>query len=173
MAVDETYTDPSTGGAIDLNTGQTLTETVWDKVLSNLKHIGHTAGLTWVGFTPTLTQSGSVTVTVTRARYSIVGKTAIVQIALAVTGSGTGGNDISIGSIPAAITPAATGANMACGAAIVSDASVANYACTASMLSGPAVKFFTYNAAGYVGTAPSFALANTDSISCQLVYEIT
>lgn len=44
MAVDTTWTDPSTGGAIDLDAGDTLTATVWDKVLSNLKHLGGVSG---------------------------------------------------------------------------------------------------------------------------------
>src|SRR5215210_4554215 len=44
MAVGTTWTNPSTGGAIDLNTNDVLTETVWDAVLSNLKHLGGTTG---------------------------------------------------------------------------------------------------------------------------------
>lgn len=46
MAVDQVWTDPSTGGGIDLNTNDVLTETVWDKVLSDLKRLGGTAGPT-------------------------------------------------------------------------------------------------------------------------------
>jgi hypothetical protein len=64
MAVDTTYTDPSTGGALDLATGQPLPETVWDKLLSNIKAIGSTdnspillgwipANITWTYATPT------------------------------------------------------------------------------------------------------------------------
>lgn len=44
MSVNTTWTDPSTGGTIDLGTGEVLTEVVWDKVLSNLKALGGTAG---------------------------------------------------------------------------------------------------------------------------------
>ncbi len=44
MGVDQTWTDPSTGGAIDLGTDDILPEVVWDKVLSNLKRLGGTAG---------------------------------------------------------------------------------------------------------------------------------
>lgn len=44
MAVNQTWTDPSTGGEIDLGTGETLPETVWDKVLSDIKAMGGTAG---------------------------------------------------------------------------------------------------------------------------------
>lgn len=44
MTVTTTWTDPSTGGAIDLSTGSPITETVWDKVLSNLKNISGVGG---------------------------------------------------------------------------------------------------------------------------------
>lgn len=44
MAVTQTWTDPSTGGAIDLGTGDVLTETIYDKILSNLKHIAGASG---------------------------------------------------------------------------------------------------------------------------------
>jgi hypothetical protein len=45
MTVNTTWTDPSTGGAIDLATGQVLTEVIYDKILSNLKNIGGTTVL--------------------------------------------------------------------------------------------------------------------------------
>ena len=44
MAVTTTYTDPSTSGAIDLATGQILTEVIYDKLLSNFKSIAGTTG---------------------------------------------------------------------------------------------------------------------------------
>lgn len=44
MAIDTTWTDPSTGGAIDLDAGEQLTAVVWDKVLSNLKHLAGVNG---------------------------------------------------------------------------------------------------------------------------------
>ena len=44
MAVTQTYTDPSTGGALDLNTDDILPETVWDLLLSCIKALGGTAG---------------------------------------------------------------------------------------------------------------------------------
>lgn len=44
MAVNNTWTDPSAGGALDLATGGTVTEAVWDATVSNLLHLGGTAG---------------------------------------------------------------------------------------------------------------------------------
>lgn len=57
MAVDTTWTDPSTAGSIDLNTDQVLTETIYDKLLSNLKHLGGTKGTVACKVTHSTTQS--------------------------------------------------------------------------------------------------------------------
>ncbi len=46
ISVTQTWTDPSTAGAIDLATDDVLTETIYDKLLSNLKHIMGTTGMT-------------------------------------------------------------------------------------------------------------------------------
>lgn len=48
MAIDTTWTDPSTGGAIDLDAGEQLTAVIWDKVLSNLKRLGGANGELYV-----------------------------------------------------------------------------------------------------------------------------
>ena len=44
MTINDTWTDPSEAGSIDLDTGQTLTETVYDKIISNLNFLGGTDG---------------------------------------------------------------------------------------------------------------------------------
>jgi hypothetical protein len=44
MTVSKTWTDPSEGGTIDRDTGQTLRESDWDAILSNLLMIGGTTG---------------------------------------------------------------------------------------------------------------------------------
>lgn len=44
MSVDQNWTDPSTGGGVDLAAGEVLTEAVWDDVLSNIKRLGGTNG---------------------------------------------------------------------------------------------------------------------------------
>lgn len=50
----------------------------------------------WQSWTPSVTQSGSVTVTVTRARYTRLGRLITFMADLAVTGSGTSANSIVI-----------------------------------------------------------------------------
>ena len=48
MTINTTWTDPSEGGSVDLDTGNTLTDTVWDAVMSNIKNLGGTTGRTAV-----------------------------------------------------------------------------------------------------------------------------
>lgn len=51
----------------------------------------------WTAYTPTLTQSVTVTKTVEYARYTKVGRLTIVQLSLAVTGAGTAANAVVVG----------------------------------------------------------------------------
>ncbi len=44
MTVNDTWTDPSEGGTMDLDVGDVLTEAVYDLILSNLKYVGGTTG---------------------------------------------------------------------------------------------------------------------------------
>lgn len=56
-------------------------------------------GGAWSTWTPTLTQSGSVTVTVVWARYARYGRTIHFSAVLSVTGSGTSSNEVLV-SLP-------------------------------------------------------------------------
>lgn len=51
----------------------------------------------WTAYTPTLTQGGAVTKTVTSARYMRTGRWITAQVALAVTGPGTAANAVLVG----------------------------------------------------------------------------
>lgn len=74
----------------------------------------------WTGYTPTLTQSATVTKTVTYAKYTRVGRTIIGSVYLTVTGTGTASNAIKVG---APVAAAATG--LILGPAYVFDTSAA------------------------------------------------
>lgn len=50
----------------------------------------------WQTFNTTLTQSGSVTFTQTRSKYTVIGKTCIYSYYLDVTGTGTTNNNITV-----------------------------------------------------------------------------
>ena len=56
-------------------------------------------GGAWTTWTPTLTQSGAVTATVTHAVYGRWGRLIIVNFRLAVTGTGTASNAVTV-SLP-------------------------------------------------------------------------
>lgn len=78
-------------------------------------------GGAWTSWTPTVTQSGAVTVTVTRARFARYGRTIHATCKLTVTGSGTGGNNVGI-SLP---VTAATSGEYAIGTGGIFDTSAA------------------------------------------------
>jgi hypothetical protein len=63
-------------------------------------------GGAWTSYTPTLTQSAAVTKTVTRGVYARYGRTIHFIVSLAVTGSGTSSNMVTV-SLP--VTAAAAG----------------------------------------------------------------
>ena len=69
--------------------GEVLTAT-----LTNTYLMGE--GGAWTSWTPAVTQSGSVTVTNTRSRYARWGRRIEFVCDLAVTGSGTGNNIITV-----------------------------------------------------------------------------
>lgn len=59
----------------------------------------------WTSYTPTLTQSATVTKTVNYAKYIRIGRTIICSVDLAVTGAGTAANGVVIG-LPVAASSA-------------------------------------------------------------------
>lgn len=76
-------------------------------------------GGAWSSWTPTVTQSGSVTVTVTRARFARYGRKIEFYALLSVTGSGTAANEVLM-SLP---VTASTSAYVINGAGYIVDAS--------------------------------------------------
>lgn len=133
---------------------------------------GSVGGLAWTAFTPTVTQGGAVTVTVATARYRVLGKLAIVQMTLAVTGTGTINTDVAV-NVPAAIQSAATGVIL--GTMMVSDSSAGiNYLGAAFAATATAFKSIasgSSNFLGGVGGLFTAALASPDLLWIQLAYE--
>jgi len=78
-------------------------------------------GGAWSSWSPSVTQSGSVTVTNTRSTYARYGRTIHGQLSVSVTGTGTGANSITI-SLP--VTAAAS--NVVIGQGTLKDASASN-----------------------------------------------
>jgi hypothetical protein len=124
---------------------------------------------TLTAWTPTVTQSGSVTVTVTEGTYQRIGRRITATAQLTVTGSGTGGNGIVV-SLPvtARISPYSP-----MGVFMVFDTSVSTW------YQGGAVTNNTTSCIGYInGTTAAMGvagftagLAAGDLVQVNLSYE--
>lgn len=127
----------------------------------------------WGDWTPTVTQSGAVTVTVSRARYMADGNTVHIYVELSVTGTGTAGNAITIGGIPAAVQPViVNGSDVSpLGTASVIDQGTQAYYGFLVASTAASWHIMDSNTRGQIGVNPSFALANTDIIAFRATYE--
>ena len=128
-------------------------------------------GGAWTSWTPTVTQSVSVTVTVTRAKYARYGRTIHWTCQLAVTGTGTAANPIYV-SLP---VTAANGIDSHGGSGYLYDSSAATfYPC---VILGATTT--TFQMLGTAATAPTLgagggftaALASGDGITVAGTYE--
>lgn len=126
----------------------------------------------WQDWTPTVTQSVSVTATVDYARYAVLVNTAIVQVKLTITGSGTAGQIIAIGGQPSPIQHGNTNSlQSVIGSGIILDSGNVYYQ-GAVVSRGPTIWSFIVSGNGnLVGAAPNFGLAANDVISFQCTYE--
>lgn len=122
----------------------------------------------WTGYTPTLTQSGAVTKTVTTARYIQQGKVVHVTIRLDITGSGTSSNAVTVG-----LPVAAASTNGIQGTGNIVDASAPQrYTAFCAGVSTTTFVFATDTASTSAwGVSPTTALASGDILYAQLTYE--
>lgn len=134
-------------------------------------HKGVVANDAWTTYTPTLTQSGAVTKTVTYAAYQRTGRMVTVSLILAVTGSGTASNTVTV-SLP---VTAKVANNLPVGIGGIFDTSVGTYnpgivvfntTTTAAMRPANSTTS-TFLGAG-IFTA---ALASGDSVEMTITYE--
>lgn len=125
----------------------------------------------WQTWTPTVTQSVAVTVTVTFARYVVRDNTVILRASLAVTGAGTIANAVVIGGLPAALAPVSA-AGVA-GIIRIFDSGTAFYVGSMEFLNSTSFQGFAHLETDAIGIDPSFALASGDTISFEAAYERT
>ena len=123
----------------------------------------------WVDWTPTVDQNGAVAVTVTLARYMILGDLAVVQAYLAVTGAGNAGTAISIQGQPTAIQSANNAVHIGVGR--VDDTGTASYVGALYATGATDWRIRAHLETANIGADPSFALANGDYIWLQAAYE--
>ena len=130
-------------------------------------------GLTWTDWTPTVTQGVSVAATVDWARYCLIGKLALVQVHLSITGSGTATSPIGIDGQPAALYSARTGTYARIGGAFVLDASpVAHYEGSVMAPATTTWRIISHGSTGWHGTSPAQTLASGDVISFVAAFEV-
>jgi hypothetical protein len=118
--------------------------------------------------TMAISQGGTVTFTTTFARYQKVGKFAHVSVSVNITGSGSAGTYIQVGTIP--IAPLNTGYYPA-GTFLLLKSAVGYRSGIVQFLSASNIAFLIENNPNYVGATPNLALANGDSLGFNLVYE--
>ena len=129
--------------------------------------------LAWGSYTPTLTQSATVTKTVTYAKYFQVGKIVVVVWDLAVTGAGTANNAVLVG-LP---VTAASAATKPVGGGMINDASVpTNITGLPYLNSTTTFGYLDTTAAanvvlGQTGAAFAAALASPDAVRGFAIYE--
>ena len=126
----------------------------------------------WRDWTPTVTQSGSVTVTVTYARYIVLARTVITQAQLSITGSGTGNNAIVIGGVPSVIQPANNSGNTAViGSALVFESGVGFWGGALVAFGASDWRITHGGNTSWVGITPNFGLSASDTIGFMATYE--
>jgi hypothetical protein len=122
---------------------------------------------TW---TPQLWQPASVGVFIHRAVYHLIGDTATTQIRVGVTAAGTAANAIQIRNQPAAIQSVATSELI--GHFMYIDQGVAFYTGAVFSTSSTIWQLVVTGYGNYLGLAPSFAIANTDTLWANCTYRI-
>jgi len=126
----------------------------------------NTIGAAWVDYTPTLTQSATVTKTVVQARYCQFQKTIIGQVVMNVTSAGTIGNIVLIG-LPLAVR---SGTPLI-GAGYIYDQNT-NIIYNLTFVGNGSTTAGFYQTGNYWGASPNLALANQDQIALTFSYEI-
>lgn len=124
----------------------------------------------WTNWTPTVTQTGSVTVTVTHAAYQITGDLCVTNVRLAVTGSGSAGAVIQIGGQPSEMQASAN--QTVIGMIQILDAGIAHYVGSIYINGATDWRGFQDGAGNFMGAAPNFGLANGDFIFFYCVYRV-
>lgn len=130
--------------------------------------IANQIGAAWETWTPTVTQPGTVGATNNGSRYGRVQKIVVAQTYLTITGAGAGGNNIIV-TLPVN----ANNTDRICAQGFIYDASAAQiYVVTGLVNSATNAIFYVTNAsASPFGTSPNVALAASDQIRLQFMYE--
>lgn len=122
----------------------------------------------WTPYTPTFSQTATITKTVTFARYIQIGKMVTFQVALAATSAGTAGAFVRVGLPVAPLND-----NQTVFAAFSDASPAAAYVMLGFTKTGTNDMIFLNDASGTsaFGNAPAVTVASGDSIFCGGTYE--
>lgn len=158
-----TFADPG-----NLDTLDVFPEAWADQVRANFLAMS-----TWGTYTPTWTQSATVSNTVNIANYIQLADLVICQVRLTATSAGTGNNVLRVTLPVTAAASYATG--MVIGNGAVDDASVGTYGATVVIGNTTSVAQFirqdTTTISSFIGQDPNFAVASTDSVRFVCMYQ--
>jgi hypothetical protein len=128
---------------------------------------GMVASEAWTPFTPTLTQSGAVTFTISYAKYLRIGRLIVAEVWLAVTGTGTGAVKVSVG------VPVVGVVDNVCGSFHLVDVSAGlNYTGVAYMEgTNTIIGIANAQTAGFGQASFTAALASGDTVRYSIMYE--
>ena len=123
----------------------------------------------WTAWTPTITQTGNVTKTVTSATYLQIGKLVFAEFNLSVTGSGTGTVGITV-SLP---VTAKSKSGVRIGIGAIFDASTnTQYSGVCFQASTTAISYVgDWSGGGTWGATPAINLASGDNVTGTITYE--
>lgn len=127
----------------------------------------------WTNYTPSWTQSATISKTINRAAYQKVGRICVVSVRMIATSAGTANNVINVG-LP---VPAAATIGYAAGQFFFDDSGIGFYNGVAYIDNVNTVRFYW---GGQSGSAPAFgqtgggfsaAIASNDMMTFTVVYE--
>ena len=122
-------------------------------------------------WTPTITQSGTVTKTVNYATYQRSGSWVSIVAGMTMTGAGTAANAIIVGNLPIAIANFTSGLTPI-GTGLIQDISVAAYQGFCIPVSTTSFATVSVVTTSSIGAAPSFALASGDIVTFTIHYQV-
>lgn len=122
----------------------------------------------WKDWAPTVTQSGSVTITIDFARYKLsADRTVEFRANINVTGTGTAANAVVIGGLPYAIR----NVGGILGTIQILDTGTAYYVGALGVAGATSMAGRAHGLGSSIGITPNFALANGDEIAIEGKYE--
>jgi hypothetical protein len=126
---------------------------------------------TWLSFTPTLYQNGSVSASIGYAEYLEIDNLVHLRIHIASAGVGSAGYKIEVRGIPVSISDYSAFAPISIGSGVFLDSGVAMYNVAVCAATATSLIFVISGQGDFIGVAPSIALAINDAVILTATYK--